>query len=193
MGELIGYARVSSRSQSLDLQTDALRYAGVKPEHIYAEKVSGRKREGRVALADMLNRGVRKDDTVVCTRLDRLARSTRDLLQIADRLEEKGVNLKVLEQPIDTTPAAGKLFFTLIGAFGEFEASIRAERQREGIDAGLAKGPASPFKGRPARIDGDAIRVAANDGESPSAIARRLGIARSSVYRYLSEGSQSSE
>ena len=185
MSELIGYARVSSRSQSLDVQEAALTNAGVKPEHLYMEKVSGRKREGRAALEDMLSRGIRKGDTVVCTRLDRLARSTRDLLQIAQALEDKGVNLKVLEQPVDTTNAAGKLFFTILGAFGEFEASIRAERQREGIDAALAKGTDSPFKGRPSTIDGEKVAEMKSNGMSPSAIAKELGIARSSVYRYL--------
>lgn len=188
MSELIGYARVSSRSQSLDVQEAALTGAGVKPEHLYMEKVSGRKREGRVALEEMLYKGTRKGDTVVCTRLDRLARSTRDLLQIAQTLEDKGVNLKVLEQPVDTTSAAGKLFFTILGAFGEFEASIRSERQREGIDAALAKGKDSPFKGRPSTIDAVKVAELRNAGISPSAIAKQLGIARSSVYRYLDAG-----
>lgn len=185
MSDLIGYARVSSRGQSLAVQEAALVAAGVKPEHLYSEKVSGRKREGRVELEDLLRRGVRKGDTVVCTRLDRLARSTRDLLQIADTLENKGVHLKVLEQPIDTSTAAGKLFFTILGAFGEFEASIRAERQREGIDAALAKGDASPFKGRPATIDTNNVAKLKAEGYSPTKIAAKLGIARSSVYRYL--------
>lgn len=185
MGELIGYGRVSSKSQSLDIQINALVDAGVSREHLYIEKASGRKREGRAALEELLNRGIRKGDTVVCTRLDRLARSTRDLLQISETLEAKGVDLKVLEQPIDTSTPAGRLFFTILGAFGEFEASIRAERQREGIDAALAKGKASPFKGRPASIDPDAIRSLRADGLSPTAIANELGIARSSVYRYL--------
>lgn len=179
------YGRVSSRSQSLDIQINALTEAGVANEHLYLEKASGRKREGRVALADLLNRGIRNGDTVVCTRLDRLARSTRELLQIAETLEAKGVNLKVLEQPIDTTTAAGRLFFTILASFGEFEASIRAERQREGIDAAKAKGPDSPFKGRPATIDPVTIHGMHNDGLSPTAIAKKLGIARSSVYRYL--------
>jgi DNA invertase Pin-like site-specific DNA recombinase len=152
---------------------------------MYLEKVSGRKREGRAALADLLSRGIRNGDTLVCTRLDRLARSTRDLLQISETLEAKGVNLKVLEQPIDTTTAAGRLFFTILGSFGEFEATIRAERQREGIDAALAKGADSPFKGRPATIDPMAVRHLHDDGMNPTAIANKLGIARSSVYRYL--------
>lgn len=183
MGELIGYARVSSRGQDLTIQIDALTRAGVKKEHLYAEKRSGRKRDGRIELEDMLSRGIRKGDTVVCTRLDRLARSTRDLLQIADTLESKGVNLKVLEQNIDTSSATGKLFFTILGAFGEFEATIRAERQREGIDAALAKGEDSPFKGRPATIDADKIEALAREGKGPTAIAEALGITRQSVYR----------
>lgn len=185
MGELIGYARVSSRGQSLDVQIAALTGAGVTQPHLYAEKVSGRSRDGREALEDLIHRGIRNGDTVVVTRLDRLARSTRDLLQIAATLESKGVNLRVLEQPIDTSTAAGKLFFTILGAFGEFEADIRKDRQREGIDAALAKGDASPFKGRPASIEGAKVVQMKAEGLTPSAIAKALGIARSSVYRYL--------
>lgn len=187
MGEFIGYGRVSSKSQSLDIQIAALTEAGVSEQHLYLEKASGRQRDGRAALDEMLMRGIRKGDTVVCTRLDRLARSTRDLLQISETLEDKGVDLKVLEQPIDTTSAAGKLFFTILGAYGEFEATIRAERQREGIEAAKAKGDASPFKGRPASIDGAQIRQLHLEGHGASAIARSLGVARSSVYRYLGE------
>ncbi len=184
MGELIGYARVSSRSQSLDVQVAALLRAGVSQEHLYAEKVSGRSTDGRAALEDLLTRGIRRNDTLVCTRLDRLARSTRDLLQIAKTLEDKGVNLRVIEQPIDTSNATGKLFFTILGAYGEFEASIRADRQQAGIDAVKGR-PDSPFKGRPATIDGHRIAELHAQGVSPSRIARDLGIARSSVYRYL--------
>lgn len=137
-----------------------------------------------------MGRGIRKGDTVVCTRLDRLARSTRDLLQITETLEQKGVDLKVLEQPIDTSNPTGKLFFTILGAFGEFEAGIRAERQREGIDAALAKGADSPFKGRPPTIDRIAVRQLHDDGMPPTTIANNLGIARSSVYRYLQTKSE---
>lgn len=185
MGELIGYGRVSSRSQSLDIQISALTNADVRNEHLYLEKASGRKREGRAALDDLMCRGIRKGDTVVCTRLDRLARSTRDLLQIAETLENKGVGLRVLEQPIDTTTSAGKLFFTIISAYGEFEASIRAERQREGIDAALAKGDDSPFKGRPPSIDPKKILELREEGLTPTAISNKLGVARSSVYRLM--------
>jgi len=189
MGELIGYGRVSSRSQSLDIQIGALTSAGVSREHLYLEKASGRKREGRAALEDLLGRGIRKGDTLVCTRLDRLARSTRDLLQISETLKQKGVDLKILEQPIDTSSPAGQLFFTILGAFGEFEANIRGERQREGIDAALAKGDGSPFKGRPPSIDPNSISRLRDEGVSPTDIAHRLGIARSSVYRLINAGS----
>ncbi|SEK54632.1 Site-specific DNA recombinase [Roseovarius nanhaiticus] len=185
MGELIGYARVSSKGQNIGPQIDALTGAGVAPEHLYQDKASGTKRTGRPALEDMLSRGIRKGDTLVVTRLDRLARSTRDLHNIAHSLEKKGVALRVLEQDIDTTTSAGRLFFTMLSAISTFETEMRAERQREGIDAALAKGDDSPFKGRPATIDADAIKAARDAGETPSAIAKRMGIARSSVYRHL--------
>jgi DNA invertase Pin-like site-specific DNA recombinase len=94
----------------------------------------------------------------------------------------------VLEQPIDTTTSSGKLFFTMLAAFSEFEATIRAERQREGIDAALAKGTDSPFKGRPASIDPQKIAELRQQGISPTMIATTLGVARSSVYRLMNNG-----
>lgn len=190
MGELIGYGRVSSRSQSLDIQIAALTAAGVISEHLYLEKASGRKREGRMALEDMLSRGIRKADTVVVTRLDRLARSTRDLHNIAHMLEEKGVGLRVLEQNIDTTTPEGRLFFSVLSAISSFETEIRKCRQREGIDAALAKGANSPFKGRPPSIDHEQVQALREDGLTPTEIGNRLGIARSSVYRLMKARSQ---
>jgi len=186
MGELIGYARVSSKGQNIGPQIDALTGAGVAPEHLYQDKASGTKRAGRPALEDMLSRGIRKYDTLVVTRLDRLARSTRDLHNIAHSLEKKGVALRVLEQDIDTSTSAGRLFFTMLSAISTFETEMRAERQRDGIDAALAKGPDSPFKGRPATIDAEQVKTLKAEGLTPTAIAQKLGIARSSVYRYLS-------
>ena len=186
MGEKIGYARVSSRTQSLDVQVTALEKAGCT--RIYEEKVSGRSRKGREELEKLLDY-VREGDVVYCMRLDRLARSMRDLTHIAAKFEDKGVSLRVLEQNIDTTTSEGKLFFHMLGAFAEFEASIRAERQREGIDAALAKGADSPFRGRPATISAEKINDLRRQGKTPTAIANELGIARSSVYRYLSNAS----
>jgi DNA invertase Pin-like site-specific DNA recombinase len=185
MGELIGYARVSTNSQSLDIQIDALKRSGVRAEHIYAEKVTGTRRDGRKELNALLHRGVRKGDKLVITRLDRLARSLRDLQNISHALREKEVELMVLEQAIDTGTAEGRLFFNVLGAIGEFETEIRKARQREGIDAALAKGADSPFKGRPATIDRDPIMSLCDRGMTPTAIAKELRISRSSIYRYL--------
>jgi DNA invertase Pin-like site-specific DNA recombinase len=187
MVELIGYARVSSRGQSLAVQEAALAAAGVAPEHIYSEKVSGTKMDGRAELDALLSRGIRRGDTLVVVRLDRLARSSRDLHNIAHLLKEKEANLLVLEQKIDTRTSEGRLFFSVLGAISEFETDLRKARQREGIDAALAKGDASPFKGRPATIDADNVAKLKAEGRTPTQIAAELGIARSSVYRYLTE------
>ena len=185
MGELIGYARVSSRGQNIAPQIDALTCAGVQLEHLYEEKASGTSRLGRSELDALLHRGIRKGDKLVVTRLDRLARSLRDLQNIAHELKEREVDLIVLEQAIDTSNAEGRLFFNMLGAIGEFETELRKARQREGIDAALAKGEESPFKGRPASIDGERVADMRAQGLTPTAIANELGIARSSVYRYL--------
>lgn len=185
MSEMIGYARVSSRGQNIEPQVEALLNAGVRKEHLYQEKVSGTSRNGRAELEVLLHRGVRKGDKLVVTRLDRLARSMRDLHNIAEELEEREVDLVVLEQAIDTSTAEGRLFFNMLGAISQFETELRKARQREGIDAALAKGDDSPFKGRPASIDGSKITEMRSKGKSPTAISKELGIARSSVYRYL--------
>ena len=95
------------------------------------------------------------------------------------------MGLRVLEQNIDTTTPEGRMFFSMLSAVAEFETEIRKARQREGIDAALAKGEGSPFKGRPASIDGEKINGLRQQGFSPSKIAKELGIARSSVYRYM--------
>ena len=181
-GNLIGYARVSSRGQSLDIQKDALTRAGATK--LFMEKKSGTKRSGREELERMLDY-IREGDTIVCTRLDRLARSTRDLLNIAATLKEKGVDLRILEQQVDTSTPAGELFFTILSAIGQFETQIRAERQREGIDAALAKGEDSPFKGRPAKIKREEVEQAIEETGSKAAAAKKLGISRDSVYRVL--------
>lgn len=182
MGEVIGYARVSSRGQSLDIQKGALTRAGATK--LFMEKKSGTKRSGREELERMLDY-IREGDTVVCTRLDRLARSTRDLLNIAATLKEKGVDLRILEQQVDTSTPAGELFFTILSAIGQFETQIRAERQREGIDAALAKGQDSPFKGRPAKIKKEEVEQAVEETGSKAAAAKKLGISRDSIYRVM--------
>ena len=112
-----------------------------------------------------------------------LARSLKDLQDLVHELRAKGVTLKATEQPVDTSTAAGKAFFDMPGVFAEFETNLRRERQREGIAAGKARGV---YKGRKPKIHpAEVRRLHAGERLSPTAIARRLGIARSSVYRFL--------
>ena len=177
---LYGYARVSTTEQDLTIQQEALRAAGCQV--IRSEKKTGTKREGRTEL-DLLLEFLRDGDTLVVTRIDRLARSMKDLQDIVHDLKGRGVALKATEQPIDTGTAAGKAFLDMLGVFAEFETNLRRERQMEGIAAAKAKGV---YKGRPATIDPAEIRrLHKEDRLGPAAIARRLGIARSSVYRVL--------
>lgn len=128
---------------------------------------------------------LREGDTLVVTRLDRLARSVIDLHQIVEKVSEKGAAFRVLQQSgIDTSTSTGKLTMGVLAAVAEFEADIRAERQRDGIEAAKTKGV---YKGRPATIDPETIKVALAAGEAPSVLAKRLGVARSTVYRLKKE------
>jgi DNA invertase Pin-like site-specific DNA recombinase len=178
---LVGYSRVSSVGQSLDLQVEQLRAAGC--EEVFQEKRSGTTTQGRTELEAAL-RFVRKGDVLCVTRLDRLARSMTDLAKIMDALTAKQVGFRVLQQALDTTTSEGRLLLHIMGAFAEFETSIRKERQAEGIAKAKAKGV---YKGRPKSIDPAQIAALKRDGLGASEIARRLGIGRASVYR-IQEG-----
>lgn len=180
---VIGYARVSSKSQNLDAQREALQKAGC--DIILEEKASGTALDGReslkLALATM-----RDGDTIAVTRLDRLGRSMLDLSRIADMLQRNGVHLRVTEQNIDTSTIAGRLFFGILSAVAEFETAIRKERQAEGI--AMAKKATNKYEGRKPSIDRNKIMElrAANMGATE--IARQLKCTRASVYRILNEG-----
>jgi DNA invertase Pin-like site-specific DNA recombinase len=176
---LYGYARVSTQLQDLTIQREALHAAGC--EIIREEKVSGTSRDGRKEL-DTLLQFIRQGDTLVVTRLDRLARSILDLSSIVKELVSKGASLKATEQPVDTSSAAGKAFLQMLGVFAEFETNLRKERQMEGIAKAKDRGV---YKGRPQSIDTKQVQRLKAEGSTPSAIARELGIARSSVYRLL--------
>lgn len=182
MGQLIGYARVSSRTQSLDIQMDAL--TGENCTKIFAEKFTGTRTTGRKELERLLEY-VREGDVVCITKLDRLARSLPDLLKITAQLDSKGVELRCIDQAIDTTTPEGRMTYQILGAVAEFETSIRKARQREGIDAALAKGDDSPFKGRPPSIKREDVAAAVAQHGSKAKAARALGISRDSVYRLL--------
>ncbi|MEP5727026.1 MAG: recombinase family protein [Erythrobacter sp.] len=177
---LVGYARVSSSSQSLELQEQQLAENGC--EKLFSEKMSGTSADGRAALQECLE-WLRGGDTLVVTRLDRLGRSGKDLHAIIDQLASNEVGFRCLQQgAVDTTTSMGKLVLGILGSVAEFETDIRKERQREGIEKAKKRGV---YKGRPARIDADQIRSMKAAGIGASTIAKEMGIGRASVYRLL--------
>ncbi|SFT67877.1 Site-specific DNA recombinase [Kosakonia arachidis] len=177
---LYGYARVSTNDQDLALQIQTLRAAGC--EIIRAEKASGSSRDGRNELQLLLD-FLRPGDTLIVTRIDRLARSIKDLQDIVYALNQQGITLKATEQPVDTRTAAGKAFLDMLGVFAEFETNLRRERQMEGIAAAKARGV---YRGRKPSIDpAEVYRLYTAEKMGATAIARQLGIGRASVYRAL--------
>lgn len=177
---LIGYARVSSSGQSLDIQMEALRAAGC--EKVFAEKMSGKSAKDRQQLHDALD-FVREGDMLIVTRLDRLARSVSDLHQIIEKLSAKGVGFRCLNQSgVDTDSSTGKLMLAILGAVAQFENDIRRERQMEGIEKAKAAGK---YVGRKPSIDPARVKELRANGMGPSQIAREMNIGRASVYRML--------
>ena len=174
-----GYARVSSSGQDLTIQIEALTNAGC--ETIRQEKVSGTSVQGRDELNTLLE-FLRKGDELVVTRIDRLARSIRDLQNIVYDLDKKGVTISATEQPINTQTSAGKCFLDMLGVFGEFETNLRKERQLEGISKAKEKGV---YKGRKPSVDIEKVKELRDSGMGGSAIAKEMGIGRASVYRAL--------
>jgi len=131
---------------------------------------------------DILLAFLREGDTLVVTRIDRLARSIRDLQNIVHDLKSRGIVLRATEQPIDTSTAAGKCFLDMLGVFAEFETNLRKERQLEGIAKAKAEGK---YKGRRPSVDIEAVRKLRAEGLGATEIAERLGIGRASVYRAM--------
>jgi DNA invertase Pin-like site-specific DNA recombinase len=176
---LVGYARVSSVGQSLAVQLEKLQ--GCDP--IFQEKRSGTS-DNRPQLAACLQY-VRRRDTLVVTKLDRLARSTLHLCQLADTLQRKGVALRVLDQAIDTSDATGRLLFNMLGAIAQFETEIRAERQLDGIANARARGVA--FGRRPALTPEQVTELHARrrQGVLIKDLMAEYGLGKTALYRYL--------
>ena len=177
----VGYARVSSVGQSLDVQLEKLSADGC--EKIYQEKRSGTTAE-RKQLKAVLDY-VRDGDTLVITKLDRLARSTFHLTQIAEMLKQKGVELVVLDQAIDTSTSTGKLLFNMLASIAEFETEIRKERQLEGIVK--AKDRGVQF-GRKAKVNDEQVaemKQKRSDGVLIKDLMAEYGLSKASVYRLL--------
>src|SRR6056297_450515 len=180
---LVGYARTSTLDQTagLEAQLRLLRSEGC--ERIFEEQVSSVDVRAREMLEEALSY-VREADTLVVTKLDRLARSMAHLVEIRQRLDERGTHLRIIDLNLDTTSPTGKLMLNLLGSVAEFEREIMLERQREGIAKAKAAGK---YKGRvpTARAKADEVMALRETGIGPTEIARRVGIGRASVYRIL--------
>lgn len=186
---LIGYARVSKAdgSQTLDLQRDALVEAGVAPERIYEDRLSGR-HEARPGLEACL-KALRGGDTLAVWKLDRLGRNLRHLVDVVETLNARGVGLRVLTghgAAVDTTRPEGRLVFGIFAALAEFERALIAERTRAGLAAARARGRKG---GRPRKMTAAKIRMAmaamADPGARPKEVARALGVTTTTLYTYV--------
>lgn len=178
---LIGYARVSTNDQDATIQTAALKAAGCSI--IRAEKVSGKSREGRTELASILE-FIRPGDTLVVHKLDRLGRSTRDVLNLVHELEQKGASLRVLEPAIDTAGPMGRMVLTVLGMVAEMELGFIRDRQRAGIEAAKADGV---YTGRKVKFDRAKILELRKQGMGATEIAKAVGCKRGAVYLALKE------
>ena len=175
----VGYARVSSVGQSLNVQLDKLKGC----DKVFQEKKTGTSSK-RPRLKACLEY-VREGDSLVVTRLDRLARSTLHLCQVADQLKEKGVNLKVIDQSIDTSDATGRLLFNMLGAIAQFETEIRAERQMDGIRNAKARGVHLGRRRHLSEEEQVELQLKRQDGTSIKTLMEEYGLSKASVYRYL--------
>ena len=179
---LVGYARVSTDDQTVDLQIDALSKAGC--EKIFKDTASGARNE-RKGLKEALDY-LREEDVLVVWRLDRLGRSLKHLIELMADFEQRSIGFKSLVEAIDTTTPTGQFFFHITGAFAELERNLILERTKAGLKAARARGRKG---GRPKAIDKETFEMALklyNEGQTPiSSICRRLGIAKRTFYRYL--------
>jgi len=181
---LIGYARISTDDQNLALQHDALAAAGC--EKVYEDRISGAKAE-RPGLALALE-VARAGDTLVVWRLDRLGRSLKDLIALAERLEQRKVGLRSLKEALDTTSSGGRLIFHMFGALAEFERDLIRERTQAGLSAARARGR---LGGRPKLLTPEkrklAVQLYRAKEHSIAEICRLMGISKPTLYSYLAE------
>ncbi len=176
-----GYARVSSHDKHTTIQVETLKAAGC--HRVWEEKGSGTSRVSRVELESVLSY-LRSGDTLVVTRIDRLARSLRDLQDIIHELKGRGVNLQATEQPIDTSTAAGKAFLDMLGVFAEFETNLRRERQLDGIAMAKAAGKYKGTASLKQELTYQVINLL-KSGAKQVDIINQVGIGRTSVHSIL--------
>lgn len=181
---LIGYARKSTYEQNINLQKDALKSNGC--EKIFSDQITGSKAD-RPGLTDALNM-LRKGDTLVVWRLDRLGRSLKHLIEIVENLEEKKIGFKSLQESIDTTTSGGRLIFHIFGALAEFERHLIRERTYAGLNAARARGR---LGGRPKKLNNKkkklAVKLYNERKHTVAEIGEMLGVSRVTVYRYVNE------
>jgi len=178
----IGYSRVSTTDQNPDSQKDALNRAGV--DQLFIERFTGTKASRPEW--DQVKKILRTGDTLVVTRLDRLGRSSKDLLEIGEWLQSKGVELEAVDQPINTSTPEGRMFFTILAAFAQFERDLIVARTRDGLAAARARGRKGGRKSALSPMQIDAIRNLYEGGETTVAeIAKAFKVSRPTVYRAL--------
>ncbi len=179
----VGYGRTSTLDQTAGLEAQQRELEAAGCERLFMEQVSSVDVKARAKLAEALDY-VREGDTLVVTKLDRLARSVTHLHEVLQTLAVKGANLNILALGLDTSTPTGKLMLNLMGSIAEFEREIMLERQREGIAKAKAEGK---YKGRKptAMAKADEVKKLHGEGVGATEIAQRLGIGRASVYRVL--------
>jgi len=183
MSHLVGYHRVSSAAQDLELGRAALVKAGVPENRIYAEKVSGKSKDNRPELKAML-KALREGDECTVVRIDRLARNTKDLLDIVDQIAVSGASLNILDLGIKTDTPIGKMILTVLGAVSELERSYINDRTRKGVAAYIEKGGKMGPKPN-AKRDKKIKALSAGGLHSWAEIAEEVGCSKQTVYRVL--------
>ena len=188
---LVGYARVSTEDQNLDLQRDALKGAGC--QKIFEEKISGRTGTKRPGLEQALSY-MRPEDQLVVWKIDRLGRSLKEMIGTAYELRERGVKLRSLTEHIDTETANGRVMFNFLGTMAEYFLDLNRERTMEGLKAALARGRKGGRRRKLTEDDVKAGRAMLKDGSIPVAeIAKRLGVSRPTFYNYFPKARQANQ
>ena len=179
---IFGYTRVSKQEQNLDRQIDQLR--GIGCEKIFKDKITGMKRD-RPQLNKMLEQ-LRAGDTVIITELTRFGRSVKDLLTLADQLDQMGVNLKSIKEPwADTTTPQGKMLFVIFAGISQFERDIISQRTKEGLESARARGRIGGRPKKPIKTIEMALKMYDSKDYSIDEIIKATGVSRTTLYRYI--------